>query len=147
MRFAPLAVLLACSSGAPPAAPAPSAPPTGTPATEASAPAAPAAQPGATDVAGLKSAMDKGAVTVVDVRTREEYALGHVPGAVNIPIDELEGRVSELDPYRKQDLYLICAVGGRSARATRLLADKGFERPINVEGGTNGWQSAGYPLQ
>lgn len=142
MRFAPLAVLLACSSGAPPAAPAPGAAPAATPASEA-----PASQPGATDVAGLKAAMDKGPVTVIDVRTREEYALGHVPGAVNIPIDELEGRVSELESYRKQDLYLICAVGGRSSRATRLLADKGFERPINVDGGTNGWQSAGYPLQ
>lgn len=135
MTLAPLLLLVACANE-----------PASSPGTAVAAVAS-ASQPGAVDVAGLKAVLDKGPATVIDVRTREEFALGHVPGAVNIPIDELEGRVSELETWRDQDLYLICAVGGRSAAATSLLTKQGFTRPINVTGGTNSWQSAGYPLQ
>lgn len=103
-------------------------------------------QPGAVDVATLKSAMDNGNITVIDVRTDDEYNSGHVPGARHIPLNDLPGQLSSLQGMRDQEIYLICAVGGRSARAATLLAQEGFTHPINVEGGTNAWRTAGYPL-
>lgn len=108
---------------------------------------APAAKPGVTDPAGLKAAMDAGPVTLIDVRTPGEYAGGHVPGAVNIPLDQLQGRLSELESKKSETVYLICAVGGRSARATNMLASAGFSTAVNVDGGTNGWKAAGYPVE
>jgi phage shock protein E len=133
---------LACGGSAAPEAPTVA--PASGPAT--AAPTAPASRAGTTDVAGLKTAVDAGAV-VVDVRTPQEFAEGHVPGALNIPVDEIGGRIAELEAHRGGDLYLICAVGGRSARATALLSDAGFAHPINVDGGTRAWLAAGYPVE
>ncbi len=110
-----------------------------------SAPAAKPAAPSAVDVAALKEALSAGAV-VVDVRTDGEFSGGHVPGALHIPLDQLQTRIAELEPYREAPLYLICASGARSARAVSLLAGQGFTQPINVSGGTRAWQEAGYPL-
>jgi rhodanese-related sulfurtransferase len=108
--------------------------------------AAPAA-PSQVDVAGLKSAKDAGQVTLIDVRTPGEYAEGHVPGAVNIPLDQVQARMSELEAYKSQDLYLICRSGARSAKAQGILQSAGFEKTINVAGGTLAWQSAGFPVE
>lgn len=99
------------------------------------------------DVAGLKAAREAGPAVVVDVRTPEEFASGHVPGAVNIPVDQLEARIGELDAHRSAELYLICRSGGRSARAQAQLAAAGFARPINVAGGTLAWTAAGHPVE
>lgn len=99
------------------------------------------------DAAGLKAAMDAGGVVVVDVRTPEEYASGHVPGARSLPLGELGDRLTELEPFKDQALHLVCASGGRSARAQRVLSDAGFVRPINVEGGTRAWIAAGLPVE
>jgi phage shock protein E len=110
-----------------------------------SGPTAAASLPSAVGVAELKAAVDAGAV-VIDVRTDDEYNSGHVPGARHLPLNELPGRLDEIESLRDRDVYLICAVGGRSARATKLLAQEGFSRPINVTGGTDAWREAGYPL-
>lgn len=99
------------------------------------------------DVATLKAARDAGTVAVVDVRTPAEYADGHVPGAINIPVDSLAQRMSELAPHKDADLYLICRSGARSARAQSVLLDAGYAHPINVAGGTLAWQSAGFPVE
>lgn len=66
----------------------------------------------------------KGA-TLLDVRTREEFASGHVEGAKNIPVQELGGRVGEVKKQRPVVVY--CRSGGRSAAAAQLLRGKGFE--------------------
>jgi rhodanese-related sulfurtransferase len=99
------------------------------------------------DVAALKAARAAGAVPLVDVRTQEEFAEGHVPGAVNIPVDQLSKRISELEAHKTSDLYLICRSGGRSARARDMLLEAGFDHPINVAGGTLAWTSAGFPVE
>jgi rhodanese-related sulfurtransferase len=114
--------------------------------------AAPAAAPAKSevrtvDVAGLAAARDAGKVPIlVDVRTPGEFAGGHVPGAVNIPIDALPSRLAELEPHRQGDVYVICEVGGRSAAASRQLAAAGFQ-PIDVRGGTSAWRAAGQPVE
>lgn len=138
-----LLLCAAASLGCGGASPAPSAPSAGAPSAAAVQPGT----PGATDVSGLQAAMAAGSVVLIDVRTPGEYGDGHVPGAVNIPISELEGRLSELEPHKAGALHLICASGGRSGRATDLLASKGWAQPINVEGGTRAWIAAGLPVE
>lgn len=96
------------------------------------------------DVATLKADLDRGAVPLlIDVRTPEEFAGGHVPAARNVPIDDLDTRVAELGTG---EVYVICQSGGRSARASAALAAKGLH-PVNVTGGTGAWKAAGYPVE
>ncbi len=69
---------------------------------------------------------------LVDVRTPQEYASGHIPGAVNIPVDDLRSRLGELP--RDREIALYCQVGQRGYLATRILLQKGFSA-VNIGGG------------
>jgi rhodanese-related sulfurtransferase len=139
LAILPLAALLAC--GADDAAPAVAAPPAAAPA------AAPAGQPGEVDVHGLKAAMDASTALLIDVRTPEEFAEVRAAGAINIPLDQLSARMSEISPAEGATVYLICRSGARSGRATKALAAAGFAKPTNVAGGTLAWQAAGLPVE
>jgi rhodanese-related sulfurtransferase len=70
---------------------------------------------------------------VVDVRTREEFATGAYPEAVNIPLDEIQARVGELGG-KSRDITLYCASGARSAYAQRALMQMGFTNVKNAGG-------------
>lgn len=80
---------------------------------------------------------------LIDVREPDEYAGGRVPGAINIPMSTLGGRLDEL-PEGAFDV--ICAVGGRSGQVVEALAARGYDA-TNVDGGTYGWIAAGYPVE
>ncbi len=84
---------------------------------------------------------------VVDVRATDEYVAGHLPESRNIPLDQLEARVSELDSKKEAPLILVCQTGARSAGACKQLEKLGFARVSNLEGGIAGWRSAGLPLK
>ncbi len=77
---------------------------------------------------------------IVDVRTREEFALGSIPGSANIPVDELRSRLPEL-PLDK-DIVVTCAVGLRGYVAYRILVQNGYERVRNLSGGYKTWSLA-----
>lgn len=81
---------------------------------------------------------------LLDVREPQEYAYGHVPGAINVPQADLASRLDELP--RDRALITICQVGQRSLRAAQFLKQMGFDRVASVEGGTDAWQAAGKPL-
>lgn len=81
-------------------------------------------------------------VTVVDVRSPEEFAEGHVPGAVNVPLEQV---IADADRYAGQELYVICQSGGRSSKAAEALAAAGAQ-PVSVTGGTAGWIESGRPV-
>ena len=92
------------------------------------------------DVAELATELAKEeAPVVVDVRTIEEFAEGHVPGALNIPLDELMERTSDLP--EGEEVFLICRSGGRSSRAADMLVASG-RNAVNIKGGTLAWQAA-----
>jgi thioredoxin 1/putative thioredoxin len=91
----------------------------------------------------LHAAMSAGH-PVLDVRNPDETAAGHVPGAVLIPLPQLQERVGELAAYAGKDLYIICKSGGRSAQAAAFLATQGH-LPVNVAGGTLAWLAQGFP--
>ena len=78
---------------------------------------------------------------VIDVRETDEFAAGHVPTAVSIPLSTVQDRVDE---FRHQGtVYVICQVGGRSMRACQYLADFDINNLVNVAGGTTGWIALG----
>jgi rhodanese-related sulfurtransferase len=93
------------------------------------------------DTDQLASALGSRA-TVVDVREPREYADGHVPGAVNIPMGRLSGRLDEID--RSAPVYVVCATGNRSSAMTDFLIASGFDA-YNVAGGTTAWSRSGRP--
>jgi glyoxylase-like metal-dependent hydrolase (beta-lactamase superfamily II)/rhodanese-related sulfurtransferase len=92
------------------------------------------------DVEQLRTRL--GDVEVLDVRRRGEYQDGHVPDAVNVPLDVLAEHVAEID--RLRPLAIICASGYRSSTAASLLQRQGFAQLANVAGGTNAWVAAGF---
>ena len=75
---------------------------------------------------------------LIDVRTPAEYRDGHIPGVVNIPLDELEKRMGEVPKDKK--VVLICRTGNRSAQGTKLLRSKGFNNVYNSTGGMTTWK-------
>ena len=70
---------------------------------------------------------------LIDVREPDEVATGTLPGAVNIPLAELPGRIDELD--RSRTVVLLCRSGGRSAMAAEFLTNQGFDDVVNLAGG------------
>ncbi|MBO7743785.1 sulfurtransferase TusA family protein [Paenibacillus sp. MWE-103] len=76
-------------------------------------------------------------VKVLDVREPAEYAFRHIPGAMSIPLDELESRMEELNPW--EEIHVMCRTGNRSDMACQLLAEKGFKLVKNVVQGMSEW--------
>ena len=79
---------------------------------------------------------------VLDVRTEEEYLgpLGHINGAILIPIDQLENRLSELEIYKNDTIYVVCRSGNRSNFGKDILNANNF-KAINVDGGMLAWKA------
>ena len=79
---------------------------------------------------------------VLDVRTEEEFygPLGHIEGAMLIPIDDLENRLSELNSVKNEKIYVVCRTGGRSGRGKDFLNSNGFTA-VNIDGGMVAWES------
>jgi rhodanese-related sulfurtransferase len=90
---------------------------------------------------------DSSDVVLLDVRTEAEYEgdTGHLPGAVLIPVQELENRLAELEPYRDRMIIVYCRSGNRSGKGTGILNEEGF-RAFNMTGGMIAWnQKYGIP--
>ena len=92
----------------------------------------------------LKAALDTGEPVVVDVREPAEFAMGHVPGARLVPLQTVPSLLGQLP--EEEPVYLVCAVGARSAQAAMFLAHHGVDA-VNVDGGTRDWVQAGYPVE
>ena len=82
-------------------------------------------------------------VLVVDVRTSQEYAQGHLQGAINIPLSDLPLRIGGLGQNRP--ILVYCRTGYRSAQASCILVKAGFTKVYNLEGGITAWINSGYP--
>lgn len=85
------------------------------------------------------------APVVIDVRTPEEYATGHIPGALNIPFDEVAARISEVDAPHGVALY--CMVGPRARKGESALLGAGYTSVFHLEGGLAAWQAEGFPVE
>lgn len=91
---------------------------------------------------------------IVDVREADEYAAGHIPGALLIPRGLIEGaadpgykhRVDTLVAARPRTVVLYCQTGGRSAMATDALMQMGYEKVFNLAGGIDVWEAEGLAV-
>jgi rhodanese-related sulfurtransferase len=102
-------------------------------------------------------AIQASGVPVIDVREPEEFAAGHLPGAVNIPRGVLEFQVDghpalnfRIDPHlshRREPVILYCRTGGRSALAAEALKRLGFDRPLSLAGGYMHWLEIGGAVE
>lgn len=81
---------------------------------------------------------------VLDVREDDEWAAGHAPSAVHVPLGDVPARLGEL-PESDQPLAVVCRSGGRSSRAVQWLVQQGFD-VVNVDGGMRAWAAAGKAM-
>lgn len=86
----------------------------------------------------------EGAVVLVDVRTAEEYAAGHIPGAINIPHDQMAARASSLPAGKPVVLY--CKSGRRAGLAAEVLEQAGRTGLSHLTGDFQGWAASGLPV-
>lgn len=105
------------------------------------------------DMAEFKAIYDKNDVgLLIDVRDPDEYATGHIPGAINISRGTLEFKIRKLvdDPDNaglNKKIMLYCASGGRSTLATKSLMDMGFTNVTGIDMKLVDWKKAGYPFE
>ncbi len=99
------------------------------------------------DTVGATQLINREGGLVLDVRESEEYGQGHILGARNLPLSQLEKRAAELDKLKNKPVILCCASGNRSTRAVGLLKSRGLERVFNLSGGFAAWQQAGLPVE
>ena len=82
---------------------------------------------------------------LVDVRTKGEYNDGHLPSAVNIPLNELDNRLSEIP--KGKPIVVVCQSGNRSRSGAKILVTAGYENVANLKGGTMTWMMSGNPIE
>ncbi len=83
---------------------------------------------------------------VLDVRDPAEFAAGHMLGAKNIPVADIESRVGEIEKQKSRPVIVLCNEGGRARKAAAALRARGFEKVVNLSGGFPAWQQAGLPV-
>ncbi|HET8705775.1 MAG TPA: rhodanese-like domain-containing protein [Pseudomonadales bacterium] len=83
---------------------------------------------------------------LVDVRSADEFKQGHVPGAINIPHDQVQTRLSEFGA-KDRDIILYCHSGRRSGLASQVLSAAGFSHVRHLEGDMMGWQAKQRPIE
>ena len=84
---------------------------------------------------------------ILDVRTEEEFAQSHIPGAVNIPVMELAKNGAQLAPYKEKEIVVYCEVGPRAGFAGYMLLQNGFADVKNLDGHMQQWLADGHPVE
>jgi rhodanese-related sulfurtransferase len=85
------------------------------------------------------AAIENKKVTLIDVRTPEEFAAGHLPGAININVNHSDF-VNQIQAYnKKQPIYIYCQSGKRSSKASEMMKELGFKEIIDLKNGYNNW--------
>ena len=82
---------------------------------------------------------------VLDVRPASEFAQGHMPGAINVPLSELPIKVGQLTKYQSKSVIVVCGTGMQSRKARSQLKKIGFNDVYVLNGGITEWQSQGLP--
>lgn len=98
-------------------------------------------------VTEVKKIVDNKENTIIlDVRDKEEYETGHIPGAINISRGSLDFKVRLIIPDKNSTIIVYCGLDLRSPLATKSLNDLGYKKAVNMIGGLKAWKEAGYPL-
>ena len=97
------------------------------------------------DVKQAQLMSNQGAL-LLDVRQPSEYAEGHAPNAVLIPLGQLSSRMQEIESFKDKPVVVMCHSGRRSARATNMLQEAGYSQASNISGGIVAWEKAGLDV-
>jgi sulfur-carrier protein adenylyltransferase/sulfurtransferase len=97
------------------------------------------------DVKKMIDAKEK--IIILDVRDREEFETGYIPGAINISRGMLEFRADKLMPDKNAKVIVYCGIDLRGPLATKTLNELGYRNAVNIIGGLNAWKAAGYPIE
>lgn len=89
--------------------------------------------------------INQGKSLILDVRSAEEFATGHLQNAKHIPLPELSTRLKEIEKSKISTVITVCERGTRSASAASLLTKAGFEKVFILDGGVSAWKSQGLP--
>jgi rhodanese-related sulfurtransferase len=98
------------------------------------------------NVAEFATLVEKKEGLLLDVRTNQEYAAGHLEGATQIDFysPDFQAKIKELDP--ETPVYVYCRSGGRSGQTAKMMKNLGFKAVYNLEGGIGAWQGSGKPV-
>ncbi|RJG03393.1 rhodanese-like domain-containing protein [Noviherbaspirillum sedimenti] len=90
--------------------------------------------------------INQGKTVVLDVRSAEDFAAGHIRNALNIPQQDLPKRLGELEKSRSKNIIVVCQAGVTSAKASAQLDKAGFKEVYSLSGGLSAWQAQGLPV-
>ena len=102
---------------------------------------------GALSPAAAVQLINRERAVVVDVCEPAEFAAGHVGGAKNVPLSQLETRLPEVVKNKTLPLVLVCASGGRAVRAEGIARKLGYEKAQAMAGGLKSWKDANLPVE
>ena len=102
---------------------------------------------GALTASGAVQLINREKAVVVDVGDMEEFAAGHVGGAKNVPLNELEDKLPGAVKNKALPLILVCPTGARSNRAVAIAKKLGYEQAQALGGGLKAWKEANLPLE
>ena len=85
-------------------------------------------------------------IIILDVRDKDEFETGYIPGAINLSRGMLEFKISTLIPDKDAKIIVYCGIDLRGPLATKTLNDFGYKNAVNINGGLKVWKAAGYPI-
>ena len=102
---------------------------------------------GALNASGAVQLINREKAVVIDVCEPAEFAAGHVGGAKNVPLGELEAKLPGVVKNKALPLILVCASGARSGRAVAIAKKLGYEQAQSLGGGLKAWKEASLPIE
>ena len=102
---------------------------------------------GTLNASGAVQLINREKAVVVDVCDPAEFAAGHVSGAKNVPLDELEAKLPGTVKNKSLPLILVCSSGARSGRAAAIAKKLGYEQAQSLSGGLKAWKDANLPVE
>ncbi len=83
----------------------------------------------------------------LDIRTSNEFANGHIAGAINIPEADLEKRINDLTKYKEKEIIVYCQTGVRTGKSCKTLKSNGYSNISSLSGGLTAWTNENYPIE
>ncbi|ALK89696.1 rhodanese-like domain-containing protein [Limnohabitans sp. 63ED37-2] len=102
---------------------------------------------GGLDPQAMVQLMNRDKAVVIDVCEPDEFARGHVIGAKNLPLGQLEDKLAQVVKNKSTPVIMVCQVGARSARAAATARKLGFENVQSLSGGLRAWTAASMPTE
>jgi rhodanese-related sulfurtransferase len=95
----------------------------------------------------VKNMIDnKEKIIILDVRDRDEFETGYIPGAINLSRGMLEFKINTMIPDKNATIIVYCGIDLRGPLATKTLNEMGYKNAVNINGGLKAWKAAGYPI-